>query len=136
MSYYNNTVIVMLNRSAQRKFLDINPLTDKWDIWSVNVILNLQLYKELIQLNVKKLYSPIKNGKRFGRSFFKEDIIVANRSWSVSPSNRRGSHCEIPTPTFKIAIIKKMRKALAREWRKGNPVYCLWKCRLVKSGGS
>jgi hypothetical protein len=80
MSYYNNTVIVMLNRSAQRKFLDINPFTDKWDIWSVNVILNLQLYKELIQLNVKKLYSPIKNGKRFGRSFFKEDIIVANRS--------------------------------------------------------
>jgi len=31
-----------------------------------------------------------------------------------------------------MAIIKKMRQALARMWGKGNPVHCWWECKLIQ----
>ena len=95
-----------------------------------------KIYKQLLQLNSRKINDPIKKwAKELNRRFSKEDIQMANKQekmLNITHDQRTANQNHL-TPVRKAAIQKSTSNKC---WRgcgeKGTLLHCWWECKLVQ----
>ena len=101
-----------------------------------------KIYKQLMQLNIKKTNNPIQKwAEDLNRHFSKEDTHIANkhrkgcaRNITNHQKNANQNYNEVSPHTVRMAIIKKSTNNKC--WRgcgeKGTLLHCWWECKLIQ----
>ena len=119
--------------------------TSEWEKIRANETTDKELiskiYKQLMQLNTRKMNNPIKNwAKELNRHFSKEDIQMANKQMKRCSVTHYFREMQIKTTmryhltSVKMATIKNssVNPADGAEKREPTLLHCWWECKPVQ----
>ena len=94
-----------------------------------------KIYKQLMQLNTRKINDPIKKwAKELNRQFSKEDIQTHEKMLSITYYQRNANKNHNEVCQFRMAAIRKSTNN--KSWRgcraKGTLLHCWLECKLVQ----